>query len=57
MSPVETKKFYRTKAKSLHPDKNQSVSAEKEFQELSEAYIVLSSSHKIKEVYMTRERK
>ena len=34
------------KSKSLHPDKNQSVNAEKEFQELNEAYIVLSNSYK-----------
>ncbi len=45
-SPSEIKKAYRNKAKTLHPDKNTSANAEEEFQELNEAYMVLSDEHK-----------
>lgn len=47
-SKAEIKRAYRTKAKTLHPDKNQSASAEEEFQKLNEAYMVLSNNQRRK---------
>ncbi len=41
-SPEEIKKAYRKKAKSAHPDVNSGLQSSELFQELSEAYMVLS---------------
>ena len=42
----DIKKKFREKAKLLHPDKNQSPNAEKDFRELAEAYETLSDPEK-----------
>ena len=44
----DIKKKFREKAKLLHPDKNHSPTAEKDFRELAEAYETLSDPEKRK---------
>jgi curved DNA-binding protein CbpA len=43
---TEIKNTYRKKASALHPDRNPDVSAQADFQELQEAYEVLSDVDK-----------
>ena len=45
-SDAEIKKAFRHKARELHPDVNDSPTAEDEFKELNEAYDVLSDANK-----------
>jgi len=45
-SEEEIKKSYRKLAFQCHPDKNKEPSAQKQFQEISEAYEILSNSNK-----------
>lgn len=45
----EIKLAYRTKVKELHPDKNRNFDTTKEFQQLNEAYEILSDEIKRKD--------
>lgn len=47
-TPEKIKQAYRRKARELHPDVNKAQDAEKKFQELNEAYEVLSDPEKRK---------
>ena len=48
VSEKELKKAYRKQSLKWHPDKNQSAEAKGKFQEISEAYAVLSDKEKRK---------
>merc|ERR1719481_2342806 len=45
-TPQEIKKSFRKLAMKYHPDKNKDEGAQEKFQELSEAYSILSDSEK-----------